>query len=278
MLYRKSKVRKTLTVTAAYALFIVLLFPYIVMVITALKAKTEIYSIPPVFFPRVWKFSNFLDIWTKVPLVHYLANTVFVAVADTLITLVCATPAAYALARMKFKGEKLFLYVVIVTQMFSPIVLLVGLYRIVGWFGLIDSLWGLVIVDAAFNQAFAVWILRGCFITIPYELEQAAWIDGCSKWQALRKVLLPLAAPGIITALIFVFISAWNEFTVALTIISTEASKPLTVGIYAFFGKYDTQWQYLFATSVVATIPVIILFLTIEKHLISGLTAGGVKE
>jgi len=275
---KKITIGKCLLAVAVIILFVVLLFPYVVMVITALKSKTEVYAIPPHFLPKVWQPRNFIEIWEKVMLANFITNTIFVASLSTLIALVCAIPAAYALARMKFKGSKAYLYMIIITQMFSPIVLLVGLYRIIGMLGLVDSLWGLVLVDAAFNQAFAVWILRGCFASIPYELEQAAWIDGCSKWQALRKVLLPLSAPGIITALIFVFIAAWNEFTVALTVMSTEELKPLTVGIYAFFGRYDIQWQYLFATSAIATVPVIVLFLLIEKHLISGLTTGGVKE
>jgi multiple sugar transport system permease protein len=275
---RKITIGKCLMAVSVIVLLVVLLFPYVVMVLTALKPKSEVYAIPPHFLPKVWTPGNFIDIWEKVMLVNFITNTIFVASLSTIIALVCAIPAAYALARMRFKGSKAYLYMIIITQMFSPIVLLVGLYRIIGMFGLIDSLWGLVLVDAAFNQAFAVWILRGYFSSIPYELEQAAWIDGCSKWQALRKVLLPLSAPGIITALIFVFIAAWNEFTVALTIMSTEELKPLTVGIYAFFGRYDIQWQYLFATSAIATVPVIVLFLLIEKHLISGLTTGGVKE
>jgi multiple sugar transport system permease protein len=179
---------------------------------------------------------------------------------------------------MKFRGRSVFIYLILITQMFSPIVLLVGLFRVMGWLGFVDSIWGLVIVNAAFNQAFAVWILRGYFNTIPLELEQSAWIDGCSKIESLLRIVLPLSVPGLITALIFVFIAAWNEFTFALTIISTEEFKPLTVGIYAFFGKSEVQWQYLFTTSIIATVPVVILFLSIEKHLVSGLTAGGVKE
>ena len=282
---QKNKIKKekhyllnSIVAVSVIVMVVVMLFPYIVMILTSLKPKTEVYNIPPHFFPFVWKFSNFIDIWKEVLLVHFLTNTVLVAGCATIITMLCAIPAAYALARMKFRGSKVFLYMIIVTQMFSPVVLLVGIYRLLGTVHLINSLWGLIIVDAAFNQAFAVWILRGTFAMTPYDLEQAAWIDGCTKMTALFKVLLPLAAPGIVTTLIFVFISAWNEFTVALTVISSEPKKPLTVGIYAFFGKYDIQWQYLFATSLIATIPVIILFLSIEKHLISGLTAGGVKE
>lgn len=275
---KKTVLSRILKYFGACLILLVFLFPYLIMVLTSLKSNDEVFSIPPTFFPKTLTFHNFIDIWTKIPLAHYLTNTVIIALSATIITLVCAIPAAYALSRMKFKGRQAYLYLILVTQMFSPIVLLVGLYRVIGWFGLVNSIWGLVLVNAAFNQAFAVWILRGYFATIPYELEQAAWIDGCSRFQALFRVLLPLSAPGIITALIFVFIAAWNEFTFALTIISSEANKPLTVGIYAFFGKHDVQWQYLFATALIATVPVIILFMIIEKHLASGLTAGGIKE
>ena len=274
----KNKLQKTIIILIAYSLFVLLVFPYFVMLITSLKDKTEMYKIPPNFFPQNWTFENFIDIWTVIPLSSYLLNSLIIAVGTTVLALLCALPAAYVLARLKFSGKNLYTYIIIVTQMFSPIVLLVGLYREIQFFGLMDSLFSLILVNTAFNQAFAVWILYGYFSTIPYELEQAAWIDGCTRMQALRKIVLPNAMPGIVTAVIFVFIAAWNEFVVALTFISTETTKPLTVGIHAFFGKYDIQWQYLFATSLVATIPVIILFLSIEKYLVAGLTAGGVKD
>ncbi|WP_047151819.1 carbohydrate ABC transporter permease [Aneurinibacillus tyrosinisolvens] len=272
------RIQRVVIMVVAYLLFLILMFPYVIMLITSLKSKSEIYSIPPTLLPHQWTFTNFIDIWHKVPLTDYILNTIIISGGATLLTLICAIPAAYVMARMQFAGKKLYMYLIMVTQMFSPIVLLVGLFREIHWFGLMDSVWGLVLTNAAFNQAFAVWILSGYFSTIPYELEQAAWLDGCTRWQALRRITIPLAIPGIITTVIFVFIAAWNEFAVALTFISTEQTKPLTVGIYAFFGMYDVQWQYVFATSLVAIIPVVILFLCIEKYLISGLTAGGVKH
>lgn len=275
---RKINLKKIFVMIAAYTLCIVLIFPYLVMFITALKSEKEVYNIPPTFFPTEWTFSNFIDVWTKIPLLDYFMNSLIIAFCATLLTLICAIPAAYVLARLKFAGKNLYLYLIIITQMFAPVVLLVGLYREISFLGLMDSIWGLVIINAAFNQAFAVWILNGYFSTIPYDLEHAAWIDGCTKWQALKKIVLPLAVPGIITTIIFVFIMSWNEFVVALTLISTETNKPITVGIWAFFGKYDVQWQYVFATSLFAAIPVVILFLLIEKYLVSGLTAGGVKD
>jgi multiple sugar transport system permease protein len=257
---------------------VIFFFPYVVIVFTSLKTSMEVYQIPTTFFPKVWTFRNFIDVWTVVPLNHYLLNSIIIAICTTALTLVCAIPGAYALARLDFKGNKAYLYLIVLSQMFSPIVLLVGLFRVISWLNLLDSIWGLVLVNAAFNQAFAVWILRGFFITVPYEMEQSAWIDGCTRLQGLIKILLPVSAPGIITAVIFVFIEAWNEFTCALTLISTEFNKPLTVGIYGFFGKNQTEWQQLFAISIFAIIPVVILFLSIQKNLVSGLTAGGVKE
>lgn len=277
-MHKNSILKRVIILIVAYSLLFVLLFPYLVMFLTSLKDKAEVYAIPPSLFPHKWAFENFIKIWTEIPLMEYLLNSLIIAVGTTILALLCALPAAYVLARMKFMGKDLYVYIIIVTQMFAPIVLLVGLYREIQFFGLMDSIFGLILVNTAFNQAFAVWILYGYFSTIPYELEQAAWIDGCTRWQALRKIVLPNAVPGIVTAVIFVFIAAWNEFVVALTFITTETNKPLTVGIHAFFGKYDVQWQYLFATSLVASIPVVILFLSIEKHLISGLTAGSVKD
>jgi len=178
---------------------------------------------------------------------------------------------------MKFKGKTAFLGFIIISQMFAPVVLLIGIYKILATFGMTDTRWGLIFINAAFNQAFTVWLLRGTFMSISAEMEQAATIDGCNRLQAMFKVLLPVAAPGIVTTLIFIFINAWNEYTVALCIISSDVLKPITVGINIFNGYNMIQWQYLFAASIFAIIPVVIMFMSIEKHLVSGLTSGGVK-
>jgi multiple sugar transport system permease protein len=272
------RAQKAFIAVVSFTLFVVLVFPYAIMFLTSLKSKDTIYSIPPTLLPEEWVFNNYLDVWTVVPLRHYIVNSVLLASGSTLLALICAIPAAYALARMRFSGRRIYLYAVIATQIFSPIVLLVGLFREMRWFGLLDSLWALVLINGAFFQAFAIWILSGYFASIPYSLEEAAWIDGCTRLGAVRRIVLPLALPGLVTTVIFVFIQSWNEFVVALTIILTETKKPLTVGIFSFFGRYDVEWGYVFATSLIATIPVVVLFLIIEKYLVSGLTAGGVKE
>lgn len=272
--------RKSWQTVLLYAFIVVLcvviLYPYFVMFITALKDKKEMYEIGHIL-PEVWRWSNFSDIWTAAPVFKYLTNSMVIAGGATLLAILCGIPAAYALARMRFKGKGIFMGAVIMSQMFSPVVLLVGIYRMMVNINLNDTILGLILLNAAFNQAFAIWLLRGTFMGISPEMEQAAKIDGCGTVKALIKVLLPMAAPGIITTLIFVFINAWNEYTIALTLISTDIFKPITVGINVFYGFNFIQWQYLFATSLFATIPVVVLFLAIEKHLVAGLTSGGVK-
>ena len=254
-----------------------ILYPYFVMVCTALKSRAEIFAMEGTIFPKAAMWSNFVDIWQKAPMAKYMLNSVIIAGGSTAIAMVCGSPAAYALARMRFKGQTAFLGFIIVSQMFAPVVLLIGIYKVMQILGLTNSLLGLIFINAAFNQAFTIWLLRGTFLSISAEMEQAATIDGCNRIQAMMKILLPVAAPGIVTTLIFIFINAWNEYTVALCLISTETIKPLTVGINIFNGYNMIEWQYLFASSIFAIVPVVILFMSIEKNLTSGLTAGGVK-
>jgi len=256
---------------------VVILYPYFVMVCTALKSRQEIFSIKGTVFPVDVLWSNFADIWKKAPMAQYMLNSIIIAGGSTAIAMICGIPAAYALARMKFKGQTAFLGFIIVSQMFAPVVLLIGIYKVMQTMALTNTLLGLIFINAAFNQAFTIWLLRGTFMSISAEMEQAATIDGCNRIQAMFKVLLPVAAPGIVTTLIFIFINAWNEYTVALCLISTDTIKPLTVGINIFNGYNIIEWQYLFAASIFAIVPVVILFMSIEKNLTSGLTAGGVK-
>ena len=256
---------------------IVILYPYFVMLCTALKSRAEIFAINGTVLPQNANWQNFVDIWSKAPMAKYMLNSVIIAGGSTAIAMLCGIPAAYALARMKFKGQTAFLGFIIVSQMFAPVVLLIGIYKVISLLGMTNSLLGLIFINAAFNQAFTIWLLRGTFMSISAEMEQAATIDGCNRVQAMMKILLPVAAPGIVTTLIFIFINAWNEYTVALCLISTETIKPLTVGINIFNGYNMIEWQYLFAASIFAIMPVVIMFMCIEKHLTSGLTAGGVK-
>ena len=193
--------------------------------------------------------------------------------------LLVALPAAYYTARHRFRGRSVFLLLVLATQMFQPAAMLVGIQREFTSFALPNPIISLILVNAGFNLAFAVWILNAYFSSIPAELEEAAMVDGTSRLGALRRITLPLALPGIVTALIFTFIGAWNEFLVALTLtLGQPASKqPLTVQINSYIGQYSIDWGHLFAGSVIATLPVIALFAVIEGKVVSGLTAGSIK-
>lgn len=269
--------RRILLYFAVVLISLFILYPYFVMFSTALKSRAEIFAKEGTILPQKAMWSNFADIWVKAPMAKYMLNSIIIASGSTAIAMICGIPAAYALARMKFKGQTVFLGFIIVSQMFAPVVLLIGIYKVMQVLNLTNSLLGLIFINAAFNQAFTIWLLRGTFLSISAEMEQAATIDGCNRIQAMFKVLLPVAAPGIVTTLIFIFINAWNEYTVALCLISTETIKPLTVGINIFNGYNIIEWQYLFAASIFAIVPVVILFMSIEKNLTSGLTAGGVK-
>ncbi|WP_107659656.1 carbohydrate ABC transporter permease [Nocardia suismassiliense] len=258
------------------ALFLV---PFIVMVLGSLKSRPEILRIPPTYFPESWHPDNYATMWDtpETPLAFNMASTVIISVCATVLVLLVAIPAAYYTARHKFPGRAVFLGLVLVTQMLQPTVLVTGLIREFFAIGINDTWLAMILVNAAFNLSFAVWILHSFFASIPVEIEEAAMLDGLSRWQTLVRVSLPLVWPGIVTATIFVVVSCWNEFAASLVVLTTAENQPLSVALTKFIGQYDTSWQYVFAISTVGIIPVVILFAFIEKRLVAGLTAGSVK-
>ena len=253
------------------------LFPYVTMFLTALKPKADITDIPPTYLPKAWEWDNFIKVFQELPFGMYLRSTILISVCTMIVGLLAAIPAGYYLARNHFRFRTAFLLLVVVTQMFSPTTLLIGIYREMSVLHLIDSYLGLIIINASFNLAFSVWILSSFFKSIPLEIEEAASIDGATRFQTFRKISLPLALPGIMTTAIFTFIAAWNEYVVAYTLASSPSKQPFSVGLSLLIGYYEVKWNYLFAGSLIAIIPIIILFITIEKYLVSGLTAGSVK-
>ena len=225
----KESLKHTLGRGALYAavilMCVVILYPYYVMVITAFRDNaetTDMYFTH--IFPTRWVWSNIQDIVGR-NVLRYLLNSLLLSFGATLLALVCGIPAAYAMARMRFRGKSAYLGFVIISQMFAPIVLLVGISQLMNFLHLNDTIWGLVLINAAFNQAFAIWLMHGTFVAISPEMEQAASIDGCSIGGALWHVLLPMAAPGIVTTLIFVFINSWNEYTISTVLISHPTEK-----------------------------------------------------
>lgn len=268
--------KKIAVIISAYSLALFFIYPYINMIFTSFKSHGELYD-DPTHFPKIWHFENYIDVWSAAPVAGFLKSSLIVSIGATLLVLFVSIPAAYYVARNKFKGRSAFLLLVLATQMFSPTALIIGIFREVNYFNGLNQYWALIIVNAGFNLAFGVWLLSGFFSSVPVEIEEAAMVDGCNKLTALIRVTLPVSLPGIVTAVIFTFVSAWNEFTVALTIMNQQSVQPISVGITTFTGQYDVAWEYLFTTTTIAIIPVVILFITIEKYLVGGLTAGSVK-
>ncbi len=273
---RRTITRRGFTISVlAYGIALIFLLPYLEMIVAALRPQNQLLA--PNLLPTHFSFSNFTTIWAT-GFGGNLIESLEIAGGATAVVLLVAIPAAYYSARHRFRGRSVFLLLVLATQMLQPAAMLVGIQREFSSFNLPTTL-SLILVNAGFNLAFAVWILTAYFASIPVELEEAAMIDGASRLGALGRVTLPLAAPGIVTALIFTFIAAWNEFIVALTLslgLPTN-HQPLTVAIDSYIGQYSVDWGHLFAGSVIATIPVIILFAVIEGRVVGGLTAGSIK-
>jgi multiple sugar transport system permease protein len=270
------KPRTVLLSLSAYVIAMIFILPYVEMVISALRPPQELLRRG--YLPNHFDWSNFTSIW-KTGFGDNLGASLKVAGGATVVVLLVALPAAYYTARRRFRGRAVFLLLVLATQMFQPAAMLVGIQREFTNFNIANPLISLVLVNAGFNLAFAVWILNAYFASIPAELEEAAMVDGTSRMGALRRITLPLAMPGIVTALIFTFIGAWNELLVALTFTAgeTNSRQPVTVNLNNYIGQYQIDWGHVFAGSVVATLPVIVLFALIEGKVVGGLTAGSIK-
>lgn len=247
------------------------------MLFTAMKPESELRTSPPRLLPLDWRPGNFASVLADPGFQTWLSVSLVVAAASTMLVILAAVPAAYYTARHQFRGRAEFLFLVLVTQMFSPTALVVGLYREFFELDLINTYAALILTNAAFNLAFAIWILRAFFASIPREIEEAAAVDGCGRLRSLVRIVLPLSGPGLVTAAIFAFIAAWNEYIVALTLMTDPARKPLTVGITSYVTAYVQHWNSLFAASVIAIVPVVVLFALIERYLVGGLTAGSLK-
>ncbi|MFN8621685.1 MAG: carbohydrate ABC transporter permease [Chloroflexota bacterium] len=259
------------------AFLALLTFPFLVMVSTALKSEQEVAVLPPTWIPQDPQPQNFLDVWTYVPLAQYFLNSFIVAGGAMLLNAVAAIPAGFALARLRFAGRSAILLVVIATQMFSPIVMLIASFQMMTTLRLVNTYWSLILLDATVTLPFTIWMMTAYFSTIPDEIEEAATLDGSGRFRQFIDHFLPLSVPGIVTVMTFSFVIAWNEFVFALTFISNQDLRPLTTGIYSFVGRYDLQWQYLMAASILSIVPVFLLFLLVQRRLVSGLTAGAVK-
>ncbi len=255
--------------------------PLYVVVSTSLKPLKDVSGLFQ-WIPHEITASPYLDIWTTVPLAKYFQNSLIITICATACSVTVAVLAAYAIARLQFKGKRAFSLTVLSTQMFPGILFLLPLYLIftqirnMTGLQLQGSYLGLIITYMTFTLPFAIWMLSGYFASIPKELEEASMIDGTGRMGALFRVILPVAKPGIIAVAVYSFISAWGEVLFA-SVLTNEATKTLSLGLKAYASESDVFWNQLMAASVVVSLPVLIGFILVQKHLVAGLSSGAVK-
>src|SRR6266516_6293074 len=240
---RLPSLRTAIIAIAAYVFSVIFVLPYLEMLITAVRPQRALYE--PNYLPHHFAWSNLTNMWgAAFGITSAVRVSLEIAGGATLLVLLVALPAAYYTSRHRFRGRGAFLILVLATQMLQPTALIVGIYKEFLDFGLlgVNPVWSLILVNAGFNLAFAVWILNAYISSIPAELEEAAMVDGTGRLGALARITLPLALPGIVTALIFTFIGAWNEFIVALTLTAAPQQYPLTVAINNYVGQYSVDW------------------------------------
>ena len=253
------------------------LFPIYYVVITSLKPRSEIYTRTPDLWPSDPQWDQYTRVLGEGHVGRALLNSLIVAGFATVICVVVAGMAAYALARLEVPFRRTLLMLILTTQMFPLVVLIIPLFVLMRNADLIGTYQGLVIAYLAFTVPLAIWIMRGFIVTIPEELEHAAMIDGATRVGAMFRVILPIAAPGLVATATLSFIAAWNEFMLALTFMNQEERKTLPLVLQQFVGRGDVDWGAVMATSVIYTLPVVIFFLLLRKRLMLGMTAGAVK-
>ncbi len=269
---------KPFAVIITIILLFFLLFPFFVMLSTMLKSGKEVYKSPPYWIPKKLMFSNLVTVWQEYDLLIYFKASFLIAIGATALNTLLTVPAAYAVARLRFVGRKFILYLFLIIQMFSPVIVVISLFKIMAGLKLLNTYLSLIIANAVFTIAFTIWMMNGYFKSIPDEIEKAALIDGCTRVQTITRIMIPIAAPGLVTAMIYTFIYAWNEFLFALSFMKSQTKMPLTIALYNFVGRWSTQWEFLTTAAFLALIPVLVLFYLIEKRLVSGLAMGAVKE
>lgn len=281
---RQRKLVRSLGIWAALSpLLLLTLLPFAVMLSTALKPHEEVIAFPPRWLPTRLAWENFAAMWQAADFGVGARNSLLISLGGTLLTLAVSVPAAYALSRMAFRGKGAFAQFLLVTQMLSPVLLVLGLFRMaasirIGGGSLVDTPAAVVVIYAAFQLAFAVWMLASYFVTIPAELEESAWIDGAGRVRSLLSIFLPLAVPAIAVTGIVTFVACWNEFPVALTMLRDPANLTLPLKIVNLVaGRYSVEWNQVMAATLLATVPVAVVFAVLQRYLVQGLTLGGVK-
>jgi multiple sugar transport system permease protein len=271
------RLQRTIAYAVLVALAIIVLFPFYWMTITSFKTEDQMRSQVSMFWPKPVALENYAQLFGKTEFASWYRNSVVVAVASTLLATAVGTIGAYALARLRFLGRGFMASATLITYLVPPSILFIPLYAQMRSLGLANSLAGLIAAYPSFTVPFVTWLLMGYFESIPEELEEAAMIDGATRFGAFARIVLPLSAPGVLAAALYAFTQAWNEFLYALVFITDGRLRTLPVGLASFITGDVYGWGYLMSGAVLTTLPVIAAYIYLQKYMVEGLTAGSVK-
>jgi ABC-type glycerol-3-phosphate transport system permease component len=267
--------------TAFYALVTVCvlanIFPFYWMVSTSLKSWAGIFTYPPTFFPFPLDTGAYVEVFQKSRLTLWIVNSLKVCLPTTLLAMVFATTGAYSLSRFNFRGKNLSTILILLTQMLPGTLLIIPIYLMFKSMNMLDNFLGLILSYATFGLPFSIWMLKGYFDSIPKELEEAAAVDGCTRLMALWKIILPLSLPGLTVTAMFAFVLGWNDLVWAITLVTNPEMRTNAVGLASFVGEYGTPWGQIMGASAISSLPILLLFLFLQRYLLYGLTAGAVK-
>jgi ABC-type glycerol-3-phosphate transport system permease component len=270
-------IRSTLLLAAVIVLLVYVALPFVWMVATAFKSSHEVFAWPPYFLPRDFTLENVERLFAQTNFLVYFRNSVFVSSCTVVLTLIIAVPGAYGLTRFRYVGREQLAGLILFTYMFAPIMIVIPFYVLIRALGIANTHFALILAYTAFCLPFALWMLRTFFQSIPLELEEAAFTDGANRVQAVRYVMLPVALPGIIASGIFTFILAWNDYIFARILITSDELKTLAVGIADLYNATVIDWGMIMSGGMLIIIPVIVVFIHIQKYLVAGWGAGAVK-
>ncbi len=256
---------------------VVAVFPFYYAVITSLKPGSALFDVS--YWPRTVTFSNYVAVLSRGTFPRNLGNSLLISTLVVMISLLLAITAAYALARVRFRGRGLLLLTILSVSMFPQIAVLAGLFELIRWFGVFNTPIALIFSYMIFTLPFTVWVLTTFMRELPIEIEEAAIVDGASSWVIVSQVFMPLMWPALVTTGLLAFIAAWNEFLFALTFTSSDSQRTVPVAIAMLSGdsQFEIPWGTIMAASVIVTLPLVVLVLIFQRRIISGLTAGGVK-
>lgn len=284
MFGRRSKSRQVFYNILALAVLLIFALPAIWIIFTAFRPGNEVNVTPPVWIPQKITLDAFAsliglnpDIAAGVPVGNYMWNSLRVSILSTVVAVSIGTMAGYAFSRFTFKGFSFLFLIIMLSRAVPGVALGLPLFLLMRNYGLVDTVHGLALVYVAINIPFTAWLMDGFFRQIPKELDEAAYIDGCSHWAAFWRIDLPLALPGMAAASIFAFLAAWNEYQIASLITNTPAAKTFPVGLFDFTSQFTVDWRGMAAMSVLMIIPAIIFVILTQKRLTEGLTFGAVK-